>query len=180
VRSSHIAYHHIELWSLNPLYPDSDDVVCYVMTRSDFSRVLGNMRDILDGKVATRKSRISSFKQIRVNYDLNELKMLNVLGYVEVLLADPLSTLDEETSHLSDELHANLFRSYSQGAFGKVRLVKAADSGECYALKAQGKHFIVENKQERYVLNELRLVRARLGIFVGNPKLIVLSFTRNL
>jgi len=114
----------------------SDAVVCYVMTRSDFSRVLGNMRDILDGKVATRKSRISSFQQIRVNYDLNQLKMLNVLG---------------------------------QGAFGTVRVAKAHDSGEFYALKAQGKHFIVQNKQQKYFLNELRLMKE-----LQHPNIIIL------
>ena len=69
--------------------------------------------------------------------------------------------------------HANLFDPYSRGAFGKVRLVKvkASESGEFYALKAQGKHFIVENKQQKYVLNELSLVRASWSLFMGNLEL---------
>ncbi|EJK60354.1 hypothetical protein THAOC_19306, partial [Thalassiosira oceanica] len=141
----------------------SDTVVCYVMTRFDFYRVLGNMRDILDdlGKpsgnmtdILAWKSRISSSDQIRVNYDLNQLKMLNVLGYVEVQLMDL-----QAHSSLFLTIFVLSIRSFSQGVFWKVRLVKALDSGEFYALKAQGKHSIVENKREKYVVNELSLMK---------------------
>jgi len=106
----------------------SDNVVCYVMTRGDFSRVLGNMKDILDGKVIQRSTqRKTVFKQRkRVHYELDQLEMFKVLG---------------------------------KGAFGKVTLVKAKDTGECYALKAQSKQFIVDNNQKEYILNELRLMK---------------------
>jgi len=105
----------------------SDVVVCYVMTRGDFSRVLGNMKDILDGKVKQRSTRVSVLIQRkRVHYEMDQLETFKVLGI---------------------------------GAFGKVTLVKAKDTGDCYALKAQGKEFIIENGQKEYILNELRLMK---------------------
>ena len=42
------------------------------------------------------------------------------------------------------------------GAFGKVRVAKAKQSGKCYALKMKGKFFIVENEQQVDVVNDLR------------------------
>eukprot|EP00584_Thalassiosira_punctigera_P009212 CAMPEP_0172534196 /NCGR_PEP_ID=MMETSP1067-20121228/6645_1 /TAXON_ID=265564 ORGANISM="Thalassiosira punctigera, Strain Tpunct2005C2" /NCGR_SAMPLE_ID=MMETSP1067 /ASSEMBLY_ACC=CAM_ASM_000444 /LENGTH=703 /DNA_ID=CAMNT_0013318959 /DNA_START=140 /DNA_END=2251 /DNA_ORIENTATION=+ len=99
-------------------------VVCYVMTRGDFTRVLGNLQDILDNKVA-KKTRRSSFSIPKVTYKLEDLETLNVLG---------------------------------QGAFGKVKMVKAKDTGKFYALKAQGKAFIIDNGQKIYVINEMKLM----------------------
>ena len=97
------------------------------MTRGDFTRVLGNLQDIIDGKVAKGTVRKSSIAKIpRMTYKLEDLNILNVLG---------------------------------QGAFGKVNLAKAKDSGECYALKAQGKEFIVKQGQQEYILNEFRLMK---------------------
>mmetsp|Transcript_12686 Transcript_12686/g.27552 ORF Transcript_12686/g.27552 Transcript_12686/m.27552 type:complete len:694 (-) Transcript_12686:268-2349(-) len=105
----------------------SSTVVCYVMTRGDFTRVLGNLKDILDGKIPSKKGGRKSalLPKKKFNYKLEDLQTLNILG---------------------------------QGAFGKVKLAKAKDTGECYALKAQGKRFIVENGQNNYVLNELKLM----------------------
>jgi len=107
----------------------STKVVCYVMTRDDFVRVLGNLQDLLDGKKERRQRRgtfIANKVEPKATYKLEELVILNVLG---------------------------------QGAFGKVKLVKAKDTGACYALKAQGKQFIVENGQKKYIINELRLMQ---------------------
>jgi len=87
----------------------SPEVVCYVMTRGDFTRMLGNLQDTIDGKKAscdgTSLNNISK-QSPRMVYQLDDLDILKLLG---------------------------------QGAFGKVHLVKAKDTGECYALKAQGK-----------------------------------------
>lgn len=52
-----------------------------------------------------------------------------------------------------------MLKVLGQGAFGKVNLVKAQETGEYYALKAQGKKFVVQNGQEDYVLNEFHLMR---------------------
>ena len=105
----------------------SSKVVCYVMTRGDFTRVLGDLQDILDGKVQKRAVRASQIAQKqKVTYQLDQLEVLNVLG---------------------------------EGGFGKVKLVKAMDTGECYALKAQGKKFIIDNGQKNYILTELRLMK---------------------
>lgn len=108
-------------------YFGSPIVVCYVMTRGDFTRVLGNLQDIMDGKVKPqRKNRVSTLTQVVKKYELDELKVMNVLG---------------------------------QGAFGKVKLVKAKDTGEFYALKAQGKKFIIDNGQKNYIINEMKLMQ---------------------
>ena len=90
--------------------------------------MLGNLQDILDGKVGPRKGSRKSALDMKqqVNYELKDLKTMNVLG---------------------------------EGAFGKVKLVKAKDTGECYALKAQGKQFIIDNGQKQYILNELNLMK---------------------
>lgn len=111
------------------------------MTRGDFTRVLGNLQDILDGKKTgggSRRPGTSSMLPVtsRVAYELDELITLNVLG---------------------------------QGAFGKVKLVKAKDTGECYALKAQGKQFIVKNGQKDYVLNEFKLMEK-----LSHPNILVM------
>jgi len=108
----------------------SSTVVCYVMSRGDFTRVLGDLRGILDGRTVQRASmlerRPSKLPMKKVTYKLKDLITLNLLG---------------------------------EGAFGKVKLVKAADTGECYALKAQGKDFIVKNSQKKYIMNELALMK---------------------
>lgn len=97
------------------------------MTRGDFTRVLGNLQDIMDGKVVRSLGRRrSTILKKRVKVELKDLDILNVLG---------------------------------QGAFGKVKLVKSKETGECYALKAQGKKFIIDNGQKSYILNELRLMQ---------------------
>lgn len=102
-------------------------VVCYVMTRGDFTRVLGNFQDILDGKTTVKGNTLTSAKAgPTVNYKLAELDTLNVLG---------------------------------EGAFGKVKLVKAKDTGKYYALKAQGKQFVIDNGQKVYVINEMKLMQ---------------------
>lgn len=46
-----------------------------------------------------------------------------------------------------------------EGAFGKVNLVKAKNDGKIYALKAQGKSFLVENGQESHTIDEFLLLR---------------------
>lgn len=98
------------------------------MTREDFNRMMGNLKDILRGNLALQHAARVSTLQLTptVTYRLEDLNVLNILG---------------------------------EGAFGKVKLVKAKKTGECYALKAQGKQFIRENSQENYLLNELRLMR---------------------
>mmetsp|Transcript_26364 Transcript_26364/g.55574 ORF Transcript_26364/g.55574 Transcript_26364/m.55574 type:complete len:666 (+) Transcript_26364:89-2086(+) len=101
-------------------------VTCYVMTRGDFSRMLGNLQDILAGKVVRKKKRRTTDMGAKVDYKLSDLITLNVLG---------------------------------EGAFGKVKLVKAKDTGKLYALKAQGKVFIEENGQKEYVVREYNLMQ---------------------
>lgn len=117
----------------------SPTVVCYVMTRDDFNRVLGNLQDILDGNVTKKRTGRKSLLGLKkmVSYQLEDLETLNVLG---------------------------------QGAFGKVKLVKAKDTGEFYALKAQGKKFIIDNGQKQYILNELKLMQE-----LKHPNILVLN-----
>ena len=108
------------------------------MTRGDFTRVLGNLKDIMSGKVHTKKTRTSNIpNKPLATYELSDLTQMNILG---------------------------------EGAFGKVKLAKAKDTGELYALKAQGKKFIVDNAQKDYVLNELRLMR-----LLRHPNILVLQ-----
>lgn len=110
-------------------------VTCYVLTRGDFVRMLGDLQDILDGKVTKKRNRASQIHgESKVAYKLNELIILNVLG---------------------------------EGAFGKVRVAKAKDTGKCYALKAQRKDFIV-NGQKDYILYEYRLMKELSHPFILN------------
>lgn len=105
----------------------SPKVVCYVMIRSDFTRVLGDLQDIIDGAPRTKNSlRKSAGELTKVEHRMDELTVLNVLG---------------------------------EGAFGKVKLVKAKETGECYALKAQGKNFIINNGQKAYIMREFHLMQ---------------------
>lgn len=105
----------------------SNKVKVYVLTNVDFTRMLGSLQDILDGKIskADEVSTSNKAKPDRVTLALDELEILNTLG---------------------------------EGAFGKVRLVKAKKTGTLYALKAQGKDFIVNNEQQTYVVNEFKIM----------------------
>jgi serine/threonine protein kinase len=97
------------------------------MIREDFNQMMGNLKDLLRGKLEQQHAmRVSTIVKQSVTYKLEDLTILNILG---------------------------------EGAFGKVKLVKSKTTGECYALKAQGKQFVIENDQQTYVLNELRLMR---------------------
>lgn len=134
---------HVKSFSLHPFFSMlctnsfSSKVVCYVMTRGDFTRVLGDLQDILDGKVQKTAGRASQIVQKqKVAYKLDQLEVLNVLG---------------------------------EGGFGKVKLVKAKDTGECYALKAQGKKFIIDHGQKNYIQSELRLMK-----MVKHPNILML------
>ena len=108
-------------------------LTCYILTRNDFNRVMGPLKDIFEGKVqrsAARSRRtLTSFnveaRPLKVKYELKDLKQFNVLG---------------------------------QGAFGKVKLVKAKDTNKYYALKLQRKDYIVENNQQDVVLGEYRML----------------------
>jgi len=113
----------------------SSPVTVYYLTREDFTLMLGNLQDILDGKIQKKASTMANIRRStatsgdgfkKVTYDLKQLKTLNVLG---------------------------------QGAFGKVNLVEAKDTKELYALKAQGKYFIVKNGQQSHVLNEYEIMK---------------------
>jgi cGMP-dependent protein kinase len=102
-------------------------VVCCVMTREDFTRMIGNLQDIIDGHGPHRLSGVSTLShQDPVEYKLHGLEILNTLG---------------------------------QGAFGKVKLVNAKDTGVRYALKMLSKESIVEKHRERYLLSEFRLMK---------------------
>ena len=115
-------------------------VVVFVMTREDFTRVLGNLQDIMDGKVHTidyRKSgRQTHLALQKVQHELKDLKMLNVLG---------------------------------QGAFGKVKLVKANNTGELYALKAQAKDYFKDKSQQQYIVREFRIMEQ-----LSHPNILML------
>jgi serine/threonine protein kinase len=52
-----------------------------------------------------------------------------------------------------------ILNTLGQGAFSKVKLVKAKDTGVRYALKMLGKESIVEKRRERYLLSEFRLMK---------------------
>ena len=59
----------------------TEKVVCYVMTRSDFTRVLGSLQEILDGKGPKKAARYSTnVKKSRVTLKLEDLEVKNVLG----------------------------------------------------------------------------------------------------
>ena len=57
-----------------------------------------------------------------------------------------------------------------EGAFGKVKLVKANDTGKLYALKAQGKAFIEQNGQKDYVVRECHLMKE-----LDHPNILTLA-----
>ncbi len=110
-----------------PTAYSSEEVMCYVMTRGDFTRMLGNLQDVIRGNGQQRSARVSTpTHQNPVKYRVQDLDILNTLG---------------------------------QGAFSKVKLVKAKDTGVRYALKIFGKELIVENHQQLNVLSELRLMK---------------------
>jgi serine/threonine protein kinase len=77
-----IGYIHEEYVSI-PNY-SSKEVVCYVMTRGDFTRMLGNLQDIIRGNGQQRSVLIPTpTLQNRFNYQMQDLEMLNTLGQGE-------------------------------------------------------------------------------------------------
>lgn len=96
------------------------------MTRGDFTRMLGNLNEIIEGCGPQRLSRVSTLTlQKPVPYEVQDLEMISTLG---------------------------------QGSFSKIKLVKAKDTGVCYALKVLGKASILENNQKENMLNEFRVM----------------------
>lgn len=57
-------------------------LVCYVLARSDFTRVMGQLKDVFDGTADERKTGFSATvaRKNKVKYQLDELTILNVLG----------------------------------------------------------------------------------------------------
>ena len=118
----------------------SDDVQCLTLTREDFTLMLGNLEDLLSGKVAPvaekkNASRPSTSAVSKTNFSIADLEVKGVLG---------------------------------EGAFGKVSLVKAKKDGKLYALKAQGKAFVVENGQQEHLLMEYQLMKELDHAFIVN------------
>jgi CRP-like cAMP-binding protein len=83
-------------------------LTCYTLSRNDFNRVMGSLRDLFDQNSHSPERNTEISKTItrknKVRYQLGDLNLLGVLG---------------------------------QGAFGKVRLAKAKATGKYYALKIQ-------------------------------------------
>jgi CRP-like cAMP-binding protein len=119
----------------------SAKVVCYVMTRSDFNRMLGSFQDILDGGGKARRTTVFA------GTDVAKKERVTVKGL--------------------DDLDVKLV--LGEGGFGKVKLVKSKKTGESYALKSQGKKFIIDNGQKDYILRELELMNA-----VKHPNILML------
>jgi serine/threonine protein kinase len=63
----------------------------------------------------------------------------------------------ERTYYTMDDLEKRGL--LGQGAFGKVNLVRSKKDNRLFALKAQGKAFIVENEQQNHTIAEYKLLR---------------------
>ena len=59
----------------------SEQVVCLVITRGDFTRMLGNLNEIIEGWAPQRLPRVSTIAlQKQVSYKVQDLEMLSTLG----------------------------------------------------------------------------------------------------
>jgi len=106
-------------------------VHCLTLQRDDFNRMLGNLDDILKGKRKT-----------------------SPLPNVPAPITKPQSAPEEEfTMDGLDKLNV-----LGEGAFGKVNLVRSKATKKLYALKAQGKAFVVENNQQTHLLTEYQVM----------------------
>lgn len=125
------------------------------MTRGDFTRVLGNLQDIMDGKVTSKRGgRRSTLIKKKVKVELKVRPgNTRIVGIFQKYSSQTFQLLFICFQDL-DKMNV-----LGQGAFGKVKLVKSKETGELYALKAQGKKFIIDNGQKNYILNELRLMQ---------------------
>mmetsp|Transcript_37602 Transcript_37602/g.80214 ORF Transcript_37602/g.80214 Transcript_37602/m.80214 type:complete len:678 (+) Transcript_37602:178-2211(+) len=96
-----------------------------------------------------------------------------LLGNMEDLLsgkkkllsqASSLHVISEATTYAMDDLMKG--GVLGEGAFGKVNVVKSKKDGRLFALKAQGKAFLVENGQEQHTVGEYQLLREINHVFV--------------
>lgn len=57
-------------------------LACYVLSRSDFNRVMGSLKDVFDQSAPERNTEISKTiaRKNKVRYSLNDLTLLGVLG----------------------------------------------------------------------------------------------------
>lgn len=113
-------------------------VHCLTLQREDFNRMLGNLNDILSGK---RQAPTPN-------------KMLQ----------RPSSSVVKDLSFTMDDLEKR--NMLGEGAFGRVNLVKDKRNKELYALKAQGKAFVVENGQQKHLLTEYQLMKELDHVFI--------------
>ncbi|KAL7462803.1 hypothetical protein ACHAXS_003178 [Conticribra weissflogii] len=108
----------------------SSAVQCLTLTREDFTIMLGNLEDLLSGKTSVVEESMVTKKPSAATSCTNfTMNDLEVRGVL------------------------------GEGAFGKVNLVKAKTNGQLYALKAQGKQFVIENGQQEHLLMEYQLMR---------------------
>ncbi|EED96498.1 predicted protein [Thalassiosira pseudonana CCMP1335] len=114
----------------------SSDVECLTLSREDFVRMLGNFEDLLSGRTSIPASPSKSTQSSKTETTTLAFNDLEIRGVL------------------------------GEGAFGKVNLVKSRTDGKLYALKAQGKAFVVENGQQEHLLMEYKIMRELNHVFI--------------
>lgn len=117
-------------------------VTCYVLNRGDFNRVMGPLRELDQPSPNRGRSMITSNTVARKNKVKYELRDLD------------------------------LFNCLGEGAFGKVRLVKAKTTGKYYAMKMTRKERIIKMELPNDVLNEYKVLKD-----LSHPNILTVSST---
>jgi serine/threonine protein kinase len=123
-------------------------VDCLVLERDDFNRLLGPLENILARDMKSREQQ---------GKDILRAEAPRTVARSEISL-DSLERL----------------KTLGTGTFGRVRLVRHKETGECFALKCMMKAQIAKSHQQRNILNEKNLL-----LQCEHPFIMDLIFTYN-
>jgi len=117
------------------------------------------LRDDIRKSTVRAKTKVTCFLLAREDFNRMVGSLEEILDYGMRPRMIRSTTVPRRSSVQLQIKDLDLFGVLGVGAFGKVKVAKAKKTGEYYALKMIGKHFIVDNSREGEVLEEIKLLK---------------------
>ncbi len=121
-------------------------VDCLVLDRDDFNNLLAPLMDVMLHELERR--------EVDIGLDVESQKMKSS----EDRTLDKLDTLVRGKSEKIEFSSLEIIKMLGCGTFGRVKLVKSKETGECYALKCMTKAQLAKSFQAENVMNEKNIL----------------------
>ncbi len=122
-------------------------VDCLVLNRADFNRLLAPLMDVIRDEVEKRDM------DMGLHTESEKMKKRS-----EDHTLDKLDTPVQRESAKIEFSSLQVIKTLGMGTFGRVKLVKSTETGECYALKCMLKIQLAKSFQAENVLNEKNIL----------------------